>query len=132
MRPLVCLQVVALHEVMLASGLTPDAPTAALVLSAALSAGQTRKALALANTLQVGACLRTAQPRPRLAHCEPHVGLPVQLSSFPPSFLARLQVQGFQLEAGVLARLAQVRTHSMPPAEGQDARRRGSTREPEQ
>lgn len=47
------LQVVALHEVMLASGLTPDAPTASLVLSAALAAGQTRKALALANTLQV-------------------------------------------------------------------------------
>lgn len=47
-------QVVALHEVMLASGLTPDAPTASLVLSAALAAGQTRKALALANSLQVG------------------------------------------------------------------------------
>lgn len=38
---------------MLASGLTPDAPTASLVLAAALAAGQTRKALALANTLQV-------------------------------------------------------------------------------
>jgi len=44
---------VALHDVMLASSHTPDAPTAKRILHAALQAGQMQKAFALAQSLQV-------------------------------------------------------------------------------
>ncbi|KAL4458358.1 hypothetical protein ABPG75_013223 [Micractinium tetrahymenae] len=46
-------QVMALHDVMIASGHTPDVPTARLVLDAALKAGQMQKAFALAQSLQM-------------------------------------------------------------------------------
>ncbi|KAL4429625.1 hypothetical protein ABPG77_008674 [Micractinium sp. CCAP 211/92] len=46
-------QVVGLHDVMLASGHTPDAPTARLVLRSALKAGQMQKAFSLAQSLQM-------------------------------------------------------------------------------
>jgi hypothetical protein len=45
-------QVVAVHEVMMSCGHTPDAGTAALVLNAAMQAGQMQKAFGLAHSLQ--------------------------------------------------------------------------------
>jgi hypothetical protein len=48
------LQVVAVHEVMLGWGHTPDATTATMVLNSALAAGQMQKAFSLAHSLQVG------------------------------------------------------------------------------
>ena len=47
------LQVVALHDLMLREGHTPDASTAQLVLGAALAAGEVHKAFSLAQSLQV-------------------------------------------------------------------------------
>lgn len=111
-------QVVALHEVMLASGLTPDAPTASLVLSAALAAGQTRKALDLANSLQVSGCgwfecdalLRAWQHSVGSCGGSYH---PICHRAFVRNAHRRpnppfVQVQGFQLDAAVLAHLVQV------------------------
>ncbi|PSC69633.1 pentatricopeptide repeat-containing protein [Micractinium conductrix] len=46
-------QVVALHDLMLREGHTPDASTAQLVLGAALAAGEVHKAFSLAQSLQM-------------------------------------------------------------------------------
>ena len=67
------LQVVALHDVMLGSGHTPDADSAALVLAAALQqgggSGQIRKALALVQFLQARCACRPALLPPMACSC---------------------------------------------------------------
>lgn len=106
---------------MLSCGLTPDAPTAALVLAAALQAGRPEKAFALAQSLQVRCW------RPRLAaawvvrlladsrctrflsRCPADSCLTVSLPPAPPSCRpssgCAKQVQGVQLDPEVQAQL---------------------------